>query len=71
MIESTFYYLILHFLQFVLFTLFHPNWNIRKVAYGSSKKILAAVPQLSEVILLEFSKYLCVVSEKAFLMKAR
>lgn len=56
-------------LQFLLISLCHPNWDIRRAAYGSTKKILAAVPQLSEAILFEFSNYLSVVGEKAFLMK--
>lgn len=58
-------------LQFLLFSICHPNWDIRRAAYGSTKKILAAVPQLSEAILFEFSNHLSVVGEKAFLMKMR
>lgn len=56
-------------LQFLLFSLCHPIWDLRKAAYGSMKKILAAAPQVSEHILLEFSNYLSVVGEKALLLK--
>ncbi|XP_071922276.1 protein ILITYHIA-like isoform X1 [Coffea arabica] len=56
-------------LQFLLFSLCHPNWDFRKAAYDSTKKILAAAPQLSEPILLEFSNYLSVVGEKVLLLK--
>ncbi|KAL3520591.1 hypothetical protein ACH5RR_018740 [Cinchona calisaya] len=56
-------------LQFLLFSLCHPNWNFRKAAYDSTKKILAAAPQLSEAILLEFSNYFSVVGERVLLLK--
>ncbi|GMP21854.1 hypothetical protein CsSME_00000112 [Camellia sinensis var. sinensis] len=35
-------------LQFVIYLLCHPSWDIRRVAYDSTKKIIAAAPQLSE-----------------------
>ncbi|KAG8380391.1 hypothetical protein BUALT_Bualt06G0010500 [Buddleja alternifolia] len=57
------------FLQFILFSLCHPNWDIRKAAHGTTRKILVASPLLSEAILLEFSSYLSVVGEKAYLLK--
>ncbi|THG08932.1 protein ILITYHIA [Camellia sinensis] len=56
-------------LQFVIYLLCHPSWDIRRVAYDSTKKIIAAAPQLSETILLEFSNYLSVTGEKVFLLK--
>ncbi|KAK6156422.1 hypothetical protein DH2020_010670 [Rehmannia glutinosa] len=59
------------FLQFILFLLCHPNWDIRKAAHGTTRKILVASPLLSEAILLEFSSYLSVVGEKATLLKMR
>ncbi|KAK4433125.1 protein ILITYHIA, partial [Sesamum alatum] len=57
------------FMQFILFLLCHPNWDVRKAAHGTTRKILVASPLLSEAILLEFSSYLSVVGEKATLLK--
>ncbi|KAK4487622.1 hypothetical protein RD792_005728, partial [Penstemon davidsonii] len=57
------------FLQFILFLLCHPNWDIRKAAYGTTRKILAASPLLAKAILFEFSNYLTVVGEKATLLR--
>ncbi|XP_058216318.1 protein ILITYHIA isoform X2 [Rhododendron vialii] len=56
-------------LQFILYLLCHPNWDIRRVAYNSTKKIIVAAPQLSEAIFLEFSCYLSAVGEKVVLLK--
>ncbi|KAL6545243.1 eIF-2-alpha kinase activator GCN1 [Orobanche gracilis] len=57
------------FLQFILFLLSHPNWDIRKAAYGATRNILVASPLLSEAILFEFASYLSVVGEKVALLK--
>ncbi|KAL0317538.1 UNVERIFIED_CONTAM: protein ILITYHIA [Sesamum angustifolium] len=57
------------FMQFILFSLCHPNWDIRKAAHGTARKVLVASPLLSEAILLEFSSYLSVVGEKTTLLK--
>ncbi|CAI9090959.1 OLC1v1025859C1 [Oldenlandia corymbosa var. corymbosa] len=56
-------------LQFLLFCLCHPNWELRSAAYDSTKKILAAAPRLSESILLEFFNYLTVLKEKVNLLR--
>ncbi|KAL7109894.1 hypothetical protein ACP275_06G203700 [Erythranthe tilingii] len=56
------------FMQFILFMLCHPNWDIRKAAHGITKKILVASPLISEAIVLEFSSYLSAVGEKATLL---
>ncbi|XP_059665692.1 protein ILITYHIA isoform X2 [Cornus florida] len=56
-------------LQFVLYLLCHPSWDIRREAYDSTKKIVATSPQLSEALLLEFSNYLSVVGEKILFLK--
>ncbi|XP_019193918.1 PREDICTED: eIF-2-alpha kinase activator GCN1 isoform X16 [Ipomoea nil] len=55
------------FVQFILFVLCHPSWAVRRAAYNSVKKIIAAIPQLSEAIMLEFSNYLSAVGEKVLL----
>ncbi|KAL8544545.1 hypothetical protein ACS0TY_004932 [Phlomoides rotata] len=57
------------FLQFILFLLCHQIWDIRKAAYGTTKKILVASPQLCEAILVEFLSYLSVIGEKAILLR--
>ncbi|PKI39081.1 hypothetical protein CRG98_040505, partial [Punica granatum] len=56
-------------LQSVLFLICHPNWDIRKMASDATRKIIAASPQLSEPLLLEFTQFLSVVSEKVSLLK--
>nr|GMD91077.1 eIF-2-alpha kinase activator GCN1 isoform X17 [Ipomoea batatas] len=55
------------FVQFILFVLCHPSWAVQRAAYYSVKKIIAAIPQLSEAIMLEFSNYLSAVGEKILL----
>lgn len=57
--------------QLILFSLCHPNWEIRKAAYGTSRKILGASYVLAEAILPEFLNYLSVVGEKAIILKMR
>ncbi|KAL0313788.1 UNVERIFIED_CONTAM: protein ILITYHIA [Sesamum calycinum] len=64
-------YLPEHSCSFICFSLCHPNWDIRKAAHGTARKILVASPLLSEAILLEFSSYLSVVGEKTTLLKMR
>ncbi|KAF3642464.1 putative translational activator GCN1 isoform 2 [Capsicum annuum] len=56
-------------MQFILFLLCHPNWDIRRAAYNSTRRILSATPQLSETLMVEFSCYLSVVGEKVLQMK--
>ncbi|CAK9164336.1 unnamed protein product [Ilex paraguariensis] len=56
-------------LQFIIFLLCYPSWDVRRAMYDSTKKILAAAPQLSEALLLEFSNYLSVLGEKVHLLK--
>ncbi|XP_057511334.1 protein ILITYHIA-like isoform X2 [Actinidia eriantha] len=56
-------------LQFVLYSLCHPSWDIRRVAYDATKKITPSAQQLSEAIFLEFSNYLSIIGEKGFLPK--
>ncbi|KAK2994712.1 hypothetical protein RJ640_002518 [Escallonia rubra] len=55
--------------QLILYFLCHPSWDIRKAASDSTKRFLAAAPQISEALLLEFSNYLSVVEEKVVLLK--
>ncbi|VFQ92643.1 unnamed protein product [Cuscuta campestris] len=57
------------FVQIILFLLCHPSWAVRKAAYESVKKIIVAIPQLSESTMLGFYNYLSMVSEKTLLLK--
>nr|XP_043618177.1 protein ILITYHIA [Erigeron canadensis] len=51
-------------MQLILTFLCHSSWDIRKAAYGCTKRILSAAPKLFEVLLAEYSEYLTVVGEK-------
>jgi hypothetical protein len=49
----------------------HPSWDIRRMAYDATRKIITAAPQLSEDLLLEFTNFLSVVGEKLYISKTR
>ncbi|PWA68142.1 ILITYHIA [Artemisia annua] len=51
-------------MQLLLTFLCHSSWDIRKAAYGCTKRILSASPKLFEILLVEYSDYLTVVGEK-------
>lgn len=51
-------------MQLILTFLCHSSWDIRKAAYGCTKRILSAAPKLFETLLVEYSDYLNVVGEK-------
>ncbi|KAF6141430.1 hypothetical protein GIB67_021246, partial [Kingdonia uniflora] len=57
-------------LELLLCLICHPSWNVRKVAYDASEKILSASPQLSEGLLLTFTSFLLVVGERTCLLRA-
>ncbi|PPR92002.1 hypothetical protein GOBAR_AA28683 [Gossypium barbadense] len=48
----------------LLFLMCHSSWDVRRKTYDATKKIVAAAPQLSEVLLLEFTDFLSLVGEK-------
>ncbi|KAK8589608.1 hypothetical protein V6N13_088443 [Hibiscus sabdariffa] len=56
-------------LQLLLFLMCHSSWNVRKKTYDATKKIIAAAPQLSEVLLIEFTGFLSLVGEKTSTLK--
>ncbi|KAK7840273.1 protein ilityhia [Quercus suber] len=56
-------------LQLMIFLICHPSWDIRRMAYNATRKIITAAPQLSEDLLLEFTNFLSVVGEKIYLSK--
>lgn len=53
--------------QLLFNLLCHPSWDIRKAAYGSTKRIVEAVPQTAEVLLKEFAIFLSAVAEARLL----
>ncbi|PPD70698.1 hypothetical protein GOBAR_DD32423 [Gossypium barbadense] len=56
-------------LQLLLFLMCHSSWDVRRKTYDATKKIVAAAPQLSEVLLLEFTDFLSLVGEKISTLK--
>ncbi|XP_062084326.1 protein ILITYHIA [Humulus lupulus] len=56
-------------LQFVIFLVCHPSWEIRRRAYDAIKKIIAAAPQLTETLLFEFMNFLSLAAEKLLITK--
>ncbi|XP_048226208.1 protein ILITYHIA isoform X2 [Ricinus communis] len=53
-------------LQLIVFLLCHPNWEVRKMSHDSTRRIITSVPQLSEVLITEFTNFLSSVAEKVF-----
>lgn len=51
--------------QLILFLICHPSWNIRKVAHDATRKIISALPLLSETLMLEFTSFLSNIGERA------
>jgi len=58
-------------MQLMIFFICHPRWDIRRIACNVAKRIITSVPQLSEDILSEFSKYLNLVEEKVSALRIR
>ncbi|XVE90051.1 hypothetical protein DITRI_Ditri20bG0045600 [Diplodiscus trichospermus] len=56
-------------LQLLLVLMCHSSWDVRKTTYDATRKIIAAAPQLSEVLLLEFTGFLSLVGEKISALK--
>ncbi|KAM6596352.1 hypothetical protein CsatA_006876 [Cannabis sativa] len=56
-------------LQFVIFLVCHPSWEVRRRAYDAVKKIVAAAPQLTESLLFEFMNFLSLAAEKLLITK--
>lgn len=58
-------------MQFIIFLVCHPCWEIRSRAYDATKKIIAAAPQLIETLLFEFTNFLSLAAEKLLISKTR
>lgn len=54
--------------QLMVFLLCHPSWDVRKMSYVATRKIITAIPLLSELLLLEFTNFLSVVGERLSLL---
>jgi hypothetical protein len=58
-------------MQLMIFFICHPRWDIRRIAYNVVKRIITSVPQLSEDLFSEFSKYLYLIEEKLSALRIR
>lgn len=58
-------------LQLILYLVCHSSWDVRRVAHEATKRITAAVPQLSEDLLSEFANWLSVIGERTRIMRKR
>ncbi|KAL5566833.1 hypothetical protein UlMin_029997 [Ulmus minor] len=54
-------------LQFIIFVLCHPCWEIRRTAYDATRKIIRAAPQFTETLLFEFTKFMSLAADKLFI----
>ncbi|KAJ4968726.1 hypothetical protein NE237_015427 [Protea cynaroides] len=57
-------------LQVILFLICHPSWDVRKVAYDATRKIITAAPNLSEDLLLEYTNLLSVIRDRMDVLKS-
>lgn len=52
-------------MQLILYLICHSSWDIRKVAHDATRKIISALPLLSEALLLELTRFLSNIGESA------
>ncbi|KAH7543347.1 hypothetical protein FEM48_Zijuj02G0174600 [Ziziphus jujuba var. spinosa] len=57
-------------LQLIVFLMCHPCWEIRRMAYDVTRKIITAAPQLTEILLVEFMNFMSVLAEKLCISKS-
>ncbi|KAJ8498675.1 hypothetical protein OPV22_009227 [Ensete ventricosum] len=55
--------------QLLLYLICHPSWDIRKIAYDSTCKIISASLVVVENLLLEFRSWLSLITEKMLYQK--
>ncbi|GAV69761.1 LOW QUALITY PROTEIN: DUF3554 domain-containing protein/CLASP_N domain-containing protein/HEAT_2 domain-containing protein [Cephalotus follicularis] len=60
---------VLNLMQLIMFFMCHPSWDVRKMTFDATRKIISAAPQLSGDLLLEFSNFLSVVGERVLFSK--
>ncbi|XP_056168131.1 protein ILITYHIA isoform X1 [Syzygium oleosum] len=51
--------------QLILFLICHSSWDVRKVTHDATRKIISALPLLSEALLLELTRFLSNIGEGA------
>ncbi|XP_050384454.1 protein ILITYHIA [Argentina anserina] len=56
--------------QLIIFFMCHPSWDVRRVAYNTTKKIVPAAPQIAEHLLIEFATFMSIVEEKHRISKS-
>ncbi|KAK8951558.1 hypothetical protein KSP39_PZI003863 [Platanthera zijinensis] len=56
-------------LQLLLYFISHPSWNVRKVAYNATRKIISSSVELAEELLLQFRNWFPQFSDKISAMK--
>ncbi|ONI05050.1 hypothetical protein PRUPE_6G353600 [Prunus persica] len=50
--------------QLIIFFICHPCWEVRRMTYDATRRIVPAAPQLTEYLLVEFTNFMSVVAEK-------
>ncbi|WVZ60305.1 hypothetical protein U9M48_010349 [Paspalum notatum var. saurae] len=63
------YFSIQSLLQMLIYLVCHPSWEVRKVAYDATKKVLSSSSGLAEDTLFLFTHWLSVVGEKLSILK--
>lgn len=64
-------WVIIDVLQLMIFFICHPCWEVRRMNYDTTRRIVSAAPQLTEPLLVEFMNFTSVVEEKLCISKLR
>ncbi|RXH82519.1 hypothetical protein DVH24_036860 [Malus domestica] len=56
--------------QLIIFFICHPCWEVRRMTYDATRRIVSAAPQLTEPLLVEFTNFMSVVAEKLHISKS-
>ncbi|KAB2629923.1 translational activator GCN1 [Pyrus ussuriensis x Pyrus communis] len=56
--------------QLIIFFICHPCWEVRRMTYDTTRRIVSAAPQLTEPLLVEFTNFMSVVAEKLHISKS-
>ncbi|KAB2621344.1 translational activator GCN1 [Pyrus ussuriensis x Pyrus communis] len=57
--------------QLMIFFICHPCWEVRRMNYDATRRIVSAAPQLTEPLLVEFTNFTSVVAGKLRISKLR
>lgn len=57
------------YVQLLIYLLCHPSWEVRKVAYDATKKVLSSSSGLAEDLLFLFADWLSLVGERLSILK--